>query len=120
MKPVELLTYLRLQGVQVRIDDGGFLKLKGRKAVIEPVAYLVKQYKPELMKLMVNRDFNVEAVVEALRFICKGLEVSSGYLLIKYFTTEDLLDISRGEYQNFPELRDLILSDPEYPFVESA
>jgi hypothetical protein len=120
MMPVQLLTYLELEGVQLNIDEGGLMTLKGRRAVLEPIIHLVQQHKPELSQLLTSGDFKIDAVAEALRFISNGLNIPPGHLLAKYFTPEDLFDISQGEYQNLPELRSLILSDPEYPFMASA
>ncbi|WBA84922.1 hypothetical protein [Endozoicomonas sp. GU-1] len=120
MTPLQLLTYLELQGVRLAVDSTGILKAVGPKSVLTPVTDLFRYYKPELVSLITQDGFDILVVKEALRFISNGLAVTPELLVLKYFTPEDLMDLSTGQYRNLTALRDLIISDPDYPFRDEC
>ena len=117
MTPVQLLTYLKLMGVEISAGENFKLNATGPEQVLtETMVAQLRTYKHALLEMLSKDAFDASEVKEALQFVCHGLAVTPETLIREYFTPDDLFDIRKGRYPDLVALRKLILSDPGYPF----
>ncbi|MCW7555688.1 hypothetical protein NX722_24280 [Endozoicomonas gorgoniicola] len=118
MTPTQLLTYLELMGVEISVGENGQLNVVGSSSILDTTTVArLKASKIELLKVLSGQSFDARRVKDTLQFVCRGLVVTPEILIRYYFTPDDLEDIRAGQYPDLVALRKLILSDPDYPFL---
>ncbi|MTI11601.1 TubC N-terminal docking domain-related protein [Sansalvadorimonas verongulae] len=106
MTPLCLLYWLKLQSVQVDLEDDR-LRVRGPKSLLtSPVMGQLKAGKEAICQLMSEPE--VVPVDDALRRLAGMMSVSPTWLVSEWLVDDDLRDIRQGMYPDLEALSRLI------------